>query len=69
MSASELVPTQKPTQKLQKNCKKSPKIAKKIAKNRVFSEISESNEKMTFNLSRLDSRKLVPTRKPTQKFG
>jgi len=38
----------------------------KIAKKLPFTEISESNKKITFNLSRLDSRKLVPTQKPTQ---
>ncbi len=50
--------------KNRKNCEKTWKTSR----NEPFNEIFESNEKMTFNSSRLDSRKLVPTRKPTWNF-
>jgi len=62
---SELVPT-----------RSDPNFREKIAKIRVgtsrkepFTEITENNKKMTFNSSRLDSRKLVPTRNSTRNFG
>ncbi len=49
-------------------CEKIAKIRVRTSQNKPFTEITENNEKMTFNLSRLDSRKLVPTRIPTRIF-
>jgi hypothetical protein len=39
------------------------------SRNEPYTEITENNEKMTFNSSRLDLRKLVPTQNSTRNFG
>jgi len=74
---SKLVPTCEnssrlvPTLIFAKNCEKTRFFAKiRVVRVGKYEKITnENNKKMTFNSSRLDSRKLVPTRKPTRKFG
>ncbi len=69
-----------PTLIFAKNCENSQNSQKNREKTRFFAKIrvgevgkyekiiNKNNKKMMFNSSRLDSRKLVPTRKPTRNF-
>ncbi len=54
-----------------KDQKKFGKSSEKVRKfrNLGISELSENYEKMTFNSKFENHKKLVPTRKPTRKFG